>query len=69
MSEPVLSDSKPVLSGFLTKGELAAALGRHPRTLDRWAALREGPPQTRIGRQTLYKKSSVQKWLSARERA
>ena len=62
-----MSSSEPILSEYQTKEELAAELGLCSRTLDRWAALREGPPQTRVGRQVLFRRSSVQKWLVSRE--
>jgi excisionase family DNA binding protein len=62
-----MSDLVPILSEFLTIEELAAELGRNKRTLDRWHALGNGPPQTRVGRKVLYRRSSVQKWLAAQE--
>ena len=62
-------DNAPILEGYLTEDQLAAALGRSPRTLARWRALDEGPPVTRIGRELLYRKSSVKSWLEKREQA
>ena len=62
-----MSDSEPLLSEFLTKEELAAELRRNPRTLDRWVVLGIGPPRTRVGRTVLYRRSSVEKWLSTQE--
>lgn len=62
-----MSNSDPLLSEFLTKEELAAELRRDVRTLDRWEALGIGPPRTRFGRTVLYRRPSVQKWLSRRE--
>lgn len=58
-----------ILSEFLTKEELAEQLQRNPRTLDRWAVLRIGPPRTHVGRMVLYRRASVQKWLVAREQS
>ena len=63
-----MSISEPVLSGFLTKEELADELGRNMRTLDRWEVLGIGPPRTLVGRQILYRRSSLLKWLASRER-
>lgn len=63
-----MSNSEPILSEFLTKEKLAAELRRNPRTLDRWEALGSGPPRTRIGRQVLYRRASVKRWLAAQER-
>jgi hypothetical protein len=62
-----MSNSEPILSQFFTKEELAAELGRNARTLDRWEVLGMGPPRTLVGRQILYRRSSVQRWLAAQE--
>ena len=62
-----MSELVPVLAEFMTTEELAAELKR--RTLDRWDALGIGPPRTRVGRTVLYRRSSVQKWLSAQEQS
>jgi hypothetical protein len=42
-------------------------LGVAPITVERWAALKEGPPVTKIGRHALYRRSSVQPWLARQE--
>ena len=63
-----MSSSEPILSEFLTKEELAVELRRNPRTLDRWNVLGMGPPRTLVGRQVLYRRSSLLKWLAAQER-
>jgi hypothetical protein len=63
-----MSDPARILSEFLAKEKLAAELGRNVRTLDRWDALRMGPPRTHVGRKVLYRRASVQKWLAAQER-
>ena len=62
-----MSTSEPILSEFLTKEELAIELRRNPRTLDRWDVLGLGPPRTHVGRQVLYRRVSVQKWLVSQE--
>jgi hypothetical protein len=59
---------EPILSGYVEKNKLATELKKNPRTLDRWDALGIGPPRTHVGRQVLYRRSSVQKWLAAQER-
>jgi hypothetical protein len=63
-----MSNPEPILAEFLTREELAAELRRNPRTLDRWDVLGMGPPRTLIGRQILYRRVSVKKWLAAQER-
>jgi hypothetical protein len=62
-----MSKSEPILSEFLTKEELAAQLGRNPRTLDRWDVLGVGPPRTRVGRTIYYARATVLRWLAAQE--
>jgi hypothetical protein len=64
-----MSGLEPILSEFLTKEELAAELRRNPRTLDRWDVLGIGPPRTRVGRQVLYRRASVERWLAAQEQS
>jgi hypothetical protein len=64
-----MSNSEPILSEFLTAEELAAELRRNPRTLDRWRRLGEGPPVTKLGRRTIYRRTSVQAWIRAREQS
>jgi hypothetical protein len=62
-----MSNSEPVLSDYFTQKEAAAELKITERTLDRWQRLREGPPITKLGRRILYRRSSLQAWLLARE--
>lgn len=57
-----------ILSDQMKHTEVAAQLGISPRTLDRWAALGEGPPRIKVGRQIFYRRASVRAWLEARER-
>jgi Helix-turn-helix domain len=63
-----MSNAEPILSQFFTKEDLAAELGLNMRTLDRWEALGIGPPRTLVGRQILYRRSSLLKWLASQER-
>jgi len=56
-----------VLEGFLRREELAKQLGCSARTIDRWQALREGPPRVHVGRTILYSIQSVREWLRSRE--
>jgi predicted DNA-binding transcriptional regulator AlpA len=57
-----------VLEGYLRRQELAKAFGLSPRTIDRWEALRKGPPRVCVGRTILYNVQSVREWLLSRER-
>ena len=62
-----MSNAEPILAEFLTRDQLASELRRSPRTLDRWEVLGMGPPRTLVGRQVLYRRASVQRWLDAQE--
>jgi len=57
-----------LLADFLTQEKAAAELRVCKRTLDRWRRLDEWPPITKLGRRTLYRRSSTQAWPRARER-
>jgi hypothetical protein len=63
-----MSITEGLLPDFLTQEEAAAELKVCKRTLDRWRRLGEGPPITRLGRRILFRRSSSQAWLRARER-
>jgi predicted DNA-binding transcriptional regulator AlpA len=56
-----------VLDGFLRREQLAQLFGLSPRTIDRWEALRIGPPRVCVGRTILYNIESVREWLRSRE--
>jgi hypothetical protein len=56
-----------VLGEYLTREELATELRINVRTLARWEVLRIGPPRTKVGSRTLYKRGSVVAWLAAQE--
>jgi predicted DNA-binding transcriptional regulator AlpA len=58
----------PLLDGYLRREELAKQFGLSPRTIDRWEALRIGPPRVSIGRTILYNIQSVREWLLSRQR-
>jgi len=73
---PIVSDDSAaslpqisaVLEGYLRREELAQQFGLSIRTIDRWEALRQGPPRITVGRTILYNIDSVREWLSAIER-
>lgn len=62
-----MNSNDTLLADFLTQDEAAAELKVSQRTLDRWRRLDEGPPITKLGRRTLYRRSTVQAWLRTRE--
>lgn len=64
-----MSNAEPILAEFLTREELAVELRVNKRTLDRWEAVGIGPPRTLVGRQILFRRSSLLKWLAAQERS
>ena len=56
-----------LLSGWITRKDLADALSVTVDTLGRWEARRFGPPCVRAGRIVLYRRRAVQDWLDAQE--
>jgi excisionase family DNA binding protein len=67
MQDLAADDSPKLLSGFLTLDQLAAELGRSPRTVQRWLSLREGPIRARrkVGRSVYFRRQDVVAWLAA----
>ncbi|AMY71298.1 helix-turn-helix domain-containing protein [Frigidibacter mobilis] len=59
--------SLALLSGWITRKDLAQALRVTVDTLGRWEARRVGPPCVRAGRMVLYRRRAVQDWLAAQE--
>lgn len=62
-------DSLNLLADWISRDQLARELGLKPDTLARWEARRQGPPCTRLGRKTLYRRAAVQDWIRAQEQA
>ena len=60
--------SPQLLDDYLTRGELAAELDMCVRTLDRWHAMRRGPPRVTLGRLPLYRRAAVTAWIEKQER-
>lgn len=53
---------------LLDKREVCALLGIGQRTLDRWHAMRVGPPRINLpGATVRYRRSSVMQWAISRE--
>jgi len=61
------ANRQDVLSDWINREDLAQQLSVTTDTLARWAAQGSGPPRIRIGRRVLYRRSSVEKWLSEME--
>ena len=61
------SGNAAVMDGYITREELAGAINKSVRTIDRWDVHRVGPPRVVIGRTILYRVESVREWLQSRE--
>jgi len=57
----------PILAGYMSEQQLAGELSVAVRTLERWRAMRIGPPVTRLGRTLFYSRASFLAWLETRE--
>ena len=62
-------DIPDLLADWISREQLARALGLTADTLSRWEARRQGPPCTRIGRKTFYRRAAIQEWIRAQEHA
>ena len=62
-------DIPDLLADWISRERLARALGLTADTLSRWEARRLGPPSTRIGRKTFYRRAAVDAWIRAQEQA
>lgn len=56
-----------LLSGWISRLDLALELGVTVETLHRWEKLRFGPPCVRAGRKIYYRRDAVQDWLMQQE--
>ena len=61
------ADKPGLLSDWINREDLAQQHYVTTDTLARWATQGSGPPRIRIGRRVLYRRSSVEKWLSEME--
>lgn len=57
-----------ILSGWVSRADLARELGLTEDTLRRWEDRRTGPACVRAGRKVLYRRSAIEAWLEAQER-
>lgn len=60
--------SGPILSGWVSRADLARELGLTEDTLRRWEDRRTGPACVRAGRKVFYRRSAIESWLEAQER-
>ena len=56
-----------IMDGWMSRKELADALGVTAGTLAKWQSQRIGPPLVRIGRKVIYRREAVQEWLQSQE--
>ena len=62
------TSTNPILGDYLTKEQLAEALGVSERTIDRWAAEGKGPDRTQPGKTVYFNRESVKAWLESHTR-
>lgn len=62
-------DPRKLLSGWISRLDLALELDVSVDTLRRWEAQRTGPPCVRAGRKVYYRRAAVQTWLEEQEQA
>lgn len=55
-----------ILADYYSRQELAEELDKTVRTLARWAWLRTGPRQTKLGGRVYYHRSDVEAWLAGK---
>jgi hypothetical protein len=63
------NESGALLSGWISRADLARQLQVTEGTLRRWEAQRWGPPCVRAGRKIYYRRSAVLEWMEEREAA
>jgi len=60
---------RTLLSGWISRADLAQELEVTEGTLRRWTLERWGPPCIRAGRKIFYRRSAVIEWLEDQEAA
>ena len=58
---------RSLLSGWISRPDLALELDVSTDTLRRWEVQRFGPPCVRAGRKVWYRRVAVQDWLEEQE--
>lgn len=56
-----------ILSGYMRPEELAVELDKSLITLARWRHAKKGPPFIKAGKDVLYSRESVRRWLEKLE--
>ena len=69
MQNDPVEEVPDLLADWISREQLACALDLTTDTLSRWEARRQGPPCTRIGRKTFYRRAAIQEWVRAQEQA
>ena len=69
MQDGSVEEIPDLLVDWISREQLARALGLTTDTLSRWEARRQGPPCTRIGRKTFYRRAAIQEWIRSQEQA
>ncbi|PXW65639.1 hypothetical protein C7964_11621 [Loktanella sp. PT4BL] len=64
---PMRPTNAKLLSGWISRLDLALEFGVTVETLRRWEGLRFGPPCVRAGRKVYYRRDAVQDWLTQQE--
>lgn len=54
---------------FLTTSEFCAWTRIRPATARQWRSRKYGPPSFKVGNTVLYRRTAVEQWLEAQERA
>jgi len=67
--QPPNTADRSLLSGWISRPDLALELGVCEETLRRWADARRGPAFVKAGRKIFYRRSVVLKWLEDAETA
>jgi len=65
----IQTEETPILGNLMDRPETADELDVTPRSLDRWAWRREGPPRFKIGNKVYYHRADVEAWLRKKKQA
>jgi hypothetical protein len=60
--------NETLIAEFMSRAELAAALHKGERQLQRYEQLGTGPPPIRVGKTIFYRRAAVAEWLRSLEK-